>query len=145
MRIKTVVFVDTGAQRLHIHTPSHQLERLRGTSAGTHTAPAAQFPAHMGQIFWRSLKHAVRTGGHAAPAAGHAQTALPVMAQLRLRTLGFRIGTPLATQGTAFEKNHVANAWPVVDGERLNVENDPARFSHGVAPETQGFRQESQP
>jgi hypothetical protein len=41
------------------------------------------------------------------------------------KILGFGIGTPETAQGTTFHENRRPDAWPVVDAETLDVENEP--------------------
>jgi hypothetical protein len=45
--------------------------------------------------------------------------------QFWLRSLALGIVAPPATQRTSFEKNRGTNTWPVVNGEFLDVKNDP--------------------
>jgi hypothetical protein len=36
---------------------------------------------------------------------------------------GFRVGAPFAAEGAALEENAGSDAWPVVDAEFLDIEN----------------------
>lgn len=47
------------------------------------------------------------------------------MGQFKFGFLGFRVGTPSATERTSLEKSGGADAWSVVDGITIDIKNNP--------------------
>ena len=102
------------------------LHRHCGGGAGIHAAPAqrAACSVHMDALAER--QRSLRAGVHTA-SAPHAR--LRAVPERRLRSDALRILAPRAAQRTALEKQRAAKPRAVMDGEALQIENDPVHMA----------------
>ena len=129
-RVKRVVFFDDSYHLVHAHPVAGYLQGLRRADVGAVTAAVTAIPVD-------AKLAALRLGRSPSPGRPQCTDRSPrspcsdraLRVSSRTARLALGIGAPDAGERTALEKNDRPNAGAVVQGELLDVEDQPFRFA----------------
>ena len=119
-QIKDIILLQLRHYRINRQLFAHYLSGICRTAGKTFTAINAVTGNEIDCTIVVSDIGLLLTNSNAVPSAS---TFMGEKHQLRIKRPGFRIGTPLAAQGAAFEKNRRPDTFAVIHRQTLQLEN----------------------